>query len=156
MPWLCINNIKMLMLPSLSIHSQNAIRAFFLIWQANSKRCMEMFWLTYEVEDLKATWSQNLQSYTIKTVIIGMKIDMKGFPGGARGKEPCQCRKLKERQAPTLGQEDPLEEGMATHSSILAWRIPWREEPGGLQSMKSQRAGHDWINLAGTWINETE
>ena len=44
----------------------------------------------------------------------------------------------------TLGQEDPLEEGMATHSSILAWRIPWTEEPGGLQSLGSQRVGHDW------------
>ena len=46
------------------------------------------------------------------------------------------------------GQEDPLEEGMATHSSTLAWRIPWTEEPGGLQSMGSQRAGHDWSDLA--------
>ena len=43
----------------------------------------------------------------------------------------------------SLGQEDPLEEGMATHSSLLAWRIPWTEEPGGLQSMRSQRVGHD-------------
>ena len=43
----------------------------------------------------------------------------------------------------SLSQEDPLEEGMATHSSILAWRIPWTEEPGGQQSMESQRAGHD-------------
>ena len=42
-----------------------------------------------------------------------------------------------------LGQEDPLEKEMATHSSILAWRIPWTEEPGGLQSMGSQRVGHD-------------
>ena len=41
------------------------------------------------------------------------------------------------------GQEDPMEEGMATHSSILAWRISWTEEPGGLQSMGSQRARHD-------------
>ena len=41
------------------------------------------------------------------------------------------------------GQEDPLEEGMATHSSLLAWRIPWTEEPGGLQSMGLQRVGHD-------------
>ena len=41
-----------------------------------------------------------------------------------------------------LGQEDPLEKGMATHSSILAWEIPWMEEAGGLQSMGSQRAGH--------------
>ena len=43
----------------------------------------------------------------------------------------------------SLGQEDPLEEEMATHSSILAWRILWTEEPGGLQSMGSQRLGHD-------------
>ena len=43
----------------------------------------------------------------------------------------------------SLGWEDPLEEGMATLSIILAWRIPWTEEPGGLQSMGSQRVGHD-------------
>jgi len=42
-----------------------------------------------------------------------------------------------------LGRDDPLEKGMATHSSILAWRIPWTEEPGGLQSMGWQRVGHD-------------
>jgi len=42
-----------------------------------------------------------------------------------------------------LGQEDPLEKGMAIHSSILAWRILWTEEPGGLQSMGSQSVGHD-------------
>ena len=41
------------------------------------------------------------------------------------------------------GWDDPLEKGMATHSSILAWRNPWTEEPGGLQSMGSQRVGHD-------------
>ena len=43
----------------------------------------------------------------------------------------------------SLGQEDPLEEGTATHSSILAWRIPWTEEPGGLQSIGSLRVGHN-------------
>ena len=43
---------------------------------------------------------------------------------------------------PSLGREDSLKEGVATHSSILAWRIPWMEEPGGLQSMGSQRVGH--------------
>ena len=45
-----------------------------------------------------------------------------------------------------MGWEDLLEEGMATPSSILAWRIPWTEEPGGLQSMESQRVGHDWAH----------
>ena len=43
----------------------------------------------------------------------------------------------------SLGQEEPLEKGMATHSSILAWRIPWTEESGGLQSVGSHRVGHD-------------
>ena len=43
----------------------------------------------------------------------------------------------------SMGQEDPLEKGMATHSSILAWRIPWTEEPGGIRSMRSQRVRHD-------------
>ena len=47
-----------------------------------------------------------------------------------------------EAWVPSLGQEDPLEKGMATHSSILAWRSPQAEEPGGLQSMGSQRVGH--------------
>ena len=49
----------------------------------------------------------------------------------------------------SLGWEDPLEKGMAAHSGILAWRIPWTEEPGGLQSMRSQRVGHNWANNTG-------
>jgi len=53
-----------------------------------------------------------------------------------------------ETQVRSLGQEDPLEKEMATHSSILAWRIPWTEEPGGLQSMRSQRVGQDWATNA--------
>ena len=51
---------------------------------------------------------------------------------------------MQETQVWSLGPEDSLEKGMATHSSILAWRILWTEEPGGLQSMWSQRVGHDW------------
>ena len=55
------------------------------------------------------------------------------FPGGARGKEPaCQCRRQKRCGFDPWVQEDPLEEGMATHSSVPAWRIPWTEEPGRL------------------------
>ena len=62
------------------------------------------------------------------------------FPGGSDGREP-------DYNAGDLGLipgwEDPLEKGMATHSSILVWRIPWTEEPGGLHFMGSQRAGHN-------------
>ena len=50
---------------------------------------------------------------------------------------------VRETWVPFLGQEDPLKKGMATHYSILAWRIPWSEEPGGLQSMGWQRVGHN-------------
>ena len=50
---------------------------------------------------------------------------------------------MQETQIRSLGCEDPLENEMTTHSSIPVWRIPWIEEPGGLQSMRSQRVGHD-------------
>ena len=50
---------------------------------------------------------------------------------------------VQETQVRSMNWEDPVEKGMATHSSILAWRIPWTEEPGGLQSMGSQRVGHN-------------
>ena len=49
---------------------------------------------------------------------------------------------MQETRVQSLGQEDPLEEGMETHSSILAWKIPWTEEPGGLKSIGSQRVRH--------------
>ena len=63
-----------------------------------------------------------------------------GFPGGSDSKESAHNA---ETWLQSLGQEDPLEKGMAIHSSILAWRLPWTEEPGGLQSMGSQRVRKD-------------
>ena len=69
---------------------------------------------------------------------------MWGFPGGARGKAPtCQCRSRKRHGLDPWVGKTPLEKEMATLSGILAWRIPRTEEPGGLQSMGSQRVGHD-------------
>ena len=52
-------------------------------------------------------------------------------------------QEMKETHSRSLGQEYPLEKGMATHSSTVVWRIPWTEEPGRLQSIESQRVGHD-------------
>ena len=57
---------------------------------------------------------------------------------------------MQETRVQSLGQEDPLEKGMTTHSHILAWKIPWTEEPGGLQSMKSQGHSSDLVIL-GPW-----
>ena len=63
-----------------------------------------------------------------------------GLLGGSDGK---RLPAMQETQVRSLGQEDPLEKEMATHSSILAWRIPWTEETGRLQSVGSQRVRHD-------------
>ena len=61
-----------------------------------------------------------------------------------------------ETRVQSLGQEDPLEKEMATHSSILAWRIPWTEEPGGLQFTGSQRVGHNWVTSLFTFYLPAE
>ena len=66
-----------------------------------------------------------------------------GFPSGPVVKDLPAVQEMQETWVKSLGQKDPLEEGMVTHSSTLAWKIPWTEEPGGLQSMESQRVGHD-------------
>ena len=67
-----------------------------------------------------------------------------GYPVGSSGKEPvCLLQETQETWVQFLGQEDPLEKEIATHSRILAWEIPWTEKPGGLQSMGSQRVRHN-------------
>ena len=65
------------------------------------------------------------------------------FPGGSAEKNSSAVQETQEIWVRTLGQKDSLEGGMATHSTILAWRVPWTEKPGGLQPMGSRRAGHD-------------
>ena len=59
---------------------------------------------------------------------------------------------MHETQIQSLGQEDPLKKGIATYSSVLAWKILWRQEPSGLQPMGSQRVRHDWITLSLSWF----
>ena len=66
------------------------------------------------------------------------------FPCGSAGKESA-CNVGALGSVPGAGRS--LEKGIATHSSILVWKIPWTEEPGGLQSMGSQKVGHDWVTL---------
>ena len=74
-----------------------------------------------------------------------------GFPGGSVVKDPPAVQKTQETWVQSLGREDPLEEKMTTHSSVLAWNTSWKEKPGGLQSMGSQRVWHNWVTeLAST------
>ena len=62
-------------------------------------------------------------------------------------RNPPAMQETQEMRVWSLGLEDPLEEEIATHSSILAWKIPWTEEPSGLQSMGLQRVGDDWAHM---------
>ena len=71
-----------------------------------------------------------------------------GFPGGSAVKKSPAMQEPQEMWVWSLGWEDPLEEDMATHSGILAWRIPWTEEPGRLQSTGLPRVRHNWSSLA--------
>ena len=77
-----------------------------------------------------------------------------GFPGGSNGNvSACNVGDLGSTWVWSLGWEDPLEKEMATHSSTLAWKIPWMEDPGRLQPMGSQRVGHDWAtSLSLSWL----
>ena len=73
-----------------------------------------------------------------------------GFPGGSDGKESAL------KAGDPRNWEDPLEKGMATHYSILAWRIPWREEPSGLQPMSTQKVGHNPATFSFLFFLENE
>ena len=70
------------------------------------------------------------------------------LPRGSAVKNPPAVQELQETWVRSLGQEDPLEESIATQSSFFAWEIPWTEEPGGLQSIEPQRVRHNRSDLA--------
>ena len=74
---------------------------------------------------------------------IYIQVSDLGPASGSTLKNPPAVQELQATRVQSLGREDRLEEGMATHSRILAWRIPWTEEPGGLPSMGLHRVGHD-------------
>ena len=95
---------------------------------------------------------KKIKSFTFSPSICQEVMHIWGFWGGSVVKN---LPAVQEMQEWSLGQEDPLEEGMATHSSILAWRIPWTQEPGGLQSTGPQRVGHDWSDWAHTHTRYT-
>ena len=71
--------------------------------------------------------------------ILGLQCSIRDFLSGSVVKNSLTVQETQEVQVHSLGQKDPLEKGMATHFSTLVWRIPWTEEPGGLQSIGSQR-----------------
>ena len=92
-----------------------------------------------KVPSINSYW---VSTYYVVTIIVIWQLPS-GFPDGSAGKNLPAMQDIQETQARSLGQEDPLEQEMTTHSSNLAWKTPWTEEPGGLQSKGSQRFGHN-------------
>ena len=129
-----------------------------LIQEERTLKCALIYknlFFTAELEEASSFPSKKSGGRRLETVtrqvtrrtLILLPILLRGFAAGASGKEcACQCRRYK-RQGLSPCWEDPLEEGTASHSSILAWRMPWTEKPGGLQSRGSQGVGHDGSNL---------
>ena len=97
-------------------------------------------------------WNSNLTDtpyFYLLAILLWM-----GLSWWLSGKESPVMQETQNTWVGSLGREDPLDEGMATHSSVLAWRIPWIEEPGGLQSTGLERVGHNRSNWEGMllWI----
>ena len=106
------------------------------VWKKCGINCSSLLWCCNSTLDLTINClEKNYQKTQSSSLLLG-------FTGGSDGKESaCNVGD----PGSTLGQEDPLKKKMLTHSSILAWRFPGTEEPGGLQSTGPQRVGHDWV-----------
>ena len=101
------------------------------------------------IEEAQHSSNEYSASSKRKPYLLSMAQFLFGLPGWFNGKEPaCQCRRHKRHRFDPWVGKIPLEEGMATHSSILAWRISWMEEPSRLQFIGSRRVRHDWSDLA--------
>ena len=119
---------------------------YFLQGLSFNRRKIKVFWFQFSA--FAFTPQPEIMSVSTSEVFIpllGNNICILGFPGGSAVRN---LPAVQEMRVWSLGQEDPLEKGLATHSSILAWRILWIEQPGGLQSTGLQRVGHDWSGWA--------
>ena len=128
-----------------------------------------MWWyLEWVVWEMIRSWRQNHHEWNLcpyggsrelhppfsmwgHSKIVAIYEPGRGFRGGSVVKN---LPSVQEMRAWSLDQEDPLEEGMATHTSTPAWRVPWTEEPRMFQSIESQRIRHDWSDLAAAWTRK--
>ena len=102
-------------------------------------------WILSDPISYNLTQKEWLLSFSWEVKILSEEnLDWPSFPGGSAVRNPPAMQETQEMWVQSLGWEDPLKEGTATHSSIQAWRIPWTEEPGGLQSMGLPGVRYDW------------
>ena len=150
-PPLCTNILQILFSEKFSRNLQGHF--IFVLYIKMTSDWLVLGCISYSVNSLILNFSSSQYKWIIINVIkvfklknialIMRKLPLNGFPGGSAGKEStCQSRRCSQ----SLGQKDPLEEEMVTYSSILAWKIPWTEESGRLQSLESQRIRNDWAH----------
>ena len=123
-----------------SINKADNLRIILSVWA-----CLAFHKLATYTQTTSYTQTFDTDSVYRTHPILCSSILLWGFPRGSGGKE---SPAMQETWVQSLSWEHPLVEGIATHSSILAWRIPWTEDPRGLQSMGLQRGGHDWSDWA--------
>ena len=118
------------------VHSNKCLRVKLRFSKAHSEPEHHKLYFTYLVSSIENILWPSFQTYYFTS----------GLPRCCSGQVSiCQCRRTRDRSS-IAGSGDPQEEEMATHSNILAWEIPWTEEPGGLQFMGYQRVGHNWAH----------
>ena len=146
------------------IHTMEYYSAFKKEGNSDTRHSMDESWRHYAKNNIscKRTSTVWLRPYELPKIVKFIETESRtavargwgkqwgviewcGFPGDSDRNESAR---IWETQVWCLGQEDPLEKEMATHSSILAWRVSWTEEPGRLQSIGSQRVGHNQSDLA--------
>ena len=118
--------------------------AFFCFYNISTFPCLEKYFLICRSNPLPLSLSFFFclnPEFAFATLLLVLFSGL-GTPGGSVLKNT-PVQESQQMQVRSLGQENPLEEEMATHSSILAWKIPWTEETGGLQSRESQSIGQD-------------
>ena len=125
---------------------------FGVIFQLNMVNWTRVFVLPPDTLLMREKGRKKREKEYFQNIVFGWAGHLRvlGFPGGTSGKESaCQCRRHERCSFDPWVGKIPWS-GMAAHSSILAWSIPWTREPGRPQSLGSQRAGHDWSDLAHT------
>ena len=106
---------------------------------------LEPFQLNYLNDIINREKGLNSSRHMVRSINASCRCS-RGLPGGIVQRIHLPVQEMHETWVWPLGWEDPLEEKMATHSSILAWKVPWAEEPGWLQSMGLQRIGYNWMS----------
>ena len=142
-----MRSIKDILLAGNSLASNDRLNSFFFlrVQIRSRKHVNDLLLFSYKVMS-NSLWLHGLQHTRLSCPSLSP-----GVFSSLMARMVKRLPAVQEIWVQSLGPEDPLEKEMATHSSTLAWKIPWTEEPGTLQSMGLQRVGHNWVTSLSVW-----